>query len=103
MTIKERMTQLEGWIFLVDRCLREMRAEYYALKDQKVMAEHPCTCVKRNAEIGIHTMTQHALACREILGYSCLVPEQITADRRCPDCLGTGKPKTRPTEKEIQQ
>ncbi len=83
--LQSRVAELLGEVGKIDQKLKP-------LEQEESRAEHPCSCVRLNREIGVDNMGSAEENRRRTFGLG-LVVELLSADRDCPKCAGTGVPK----------
>ena len=83
--LQSQVAELLGEVGEVDQKLKP-------LEQEESRAEHPCSCVRLNSDIGVNDMGDAEESRRRTFGLG-LVAELLSADRDCPKCEGTGVPK----------
>jgi len=93
MDRKERINELkeESHKLLLQR--DKVHDELSKLERDLSFENHPCTCVKLNRDIEIYNMGEQERRKRRGIGFG-LVAETLSALMFCPECEGTGIPKT---------
>jgi hypothetical protein len=70
----------------------ELRKELDKLQKEEFLSEHTCPCVKLNSKLGIFDIHEQASLGRVPLELGA-VSDTHSANKDCPTCKGTGKPK----------
>ncbi|KKL52098.1 hypothetical protein LCGC14_2288910 [marine sediment metagenome] len=83
--LQSRVAELLGEVGEIDQKLKPLERE-------ESRAEHPCSCVRLNSDIGVNDMGVAEAMRRRTFGIG-LVAELLSADRDCLECAGTGVPK----------
>ncbi len=83
--LQNQVAELLGEVGELDQKLKP-------LEQEESRAEHPCSCVRLNREIGVDNMGSAEENRRRTFGLG-LVVELLSADRDCLECAGTGVPK----------
>ena len=88
--LQSRVAELLGEVGEIDQKLKPLELE-------ESRADHPCSCVRLNSDIGVNDMGDVEAKRRRsfVAGHATnLVAELLSADRDCPKCAGTGVPKS---------
>lgn len=83
--LQDRVAELLGEVGEIDQKLKPLELE-------ESRADHPCSCVRLNSDMGVNDMGAAEGMRRRSFGLG-LVAELLSADRDCLKCGGTGVPK----------
>ena len=87
-------------IIALSNARHELRTRLYGIEEElralhalAALDRYTCHCVNLNAKMGIHDMTEQERRNRNGLQLG-LVSETLSASRSCPDCGGSGIPRS---------
>ncbi len=90
--LREERQGLQSRVAELLREVGEIDQKLKPLELEESHAEHPCSCVRLNSDIGVNDMGAVGAKRRRSFGLG-LVAELLSADLDCSKCGGTGVPK----------
>lgn len=89
---KARLKELWGERSRLSNRIDALSRELESLQLAEAIEDHPCSCVRKNEDIGIWNAQGLANDKRNCLMGAGVISRLISADADCPECHGTGKP-----------